>query len=457
MTDASTSPPGDPARGPGAGESAPATHRTRRWSEHPLSVPANLSIALATLFFFVLLPIRNAPVAAWVVLGIWVLANVALVTVIARTRRLAVETRAAEDDAEGPVEGTSLLRDALRRLRRNQLATVSLGIILVLIALCFAQRLIYAAGRPEPGARETSPGFFALHVDHTRVNKDEAFQPPSSRHWFGTDGLGRDTFARTLYGGSISFVVGLVATLVSLAIGLTWGATAGYFGGRVDHYMMRVVDVLYGLPFIFLVILILTLINGLHATAAQHRQDVVRYRQLESEGRHDEAARLADERGIDRSVRTAVTLSDWANPVIVMFVALGLVQWLTLARITRGQVLSLKEREFVVAARVVGAGNARIIFRHIIPNLLGPVIVYTTLTIPTVILAEAFLSFIGLGIPEPDCSWGTLASEGIYAINVIKPYWWLITYPAAAISLALFSLNFIGDGLRDALDPRQRR
>jgi ABC-type dipeptide/oligopeptide/nickel transport system permease subunit len=221
--------------------------------------------------------------------------------------------------------------------------------------------------------------------------------------------------------------------------------------------MMRFVDVLYGLPFMFLVILFLSLVNGLHSTSAQHRDAVQQVHDLEAAGNDEEAQIFATENKVTTEVRTAVFLAEHFNPLYAIVLALGLVSWLTMARITRGQVLTLREREFVVAARTVGAGNLRIIFLHIVPNLLGPVIIYTTLTIPTIILAEAFLSFLGLGISEPDCSWGSLARDGIVGINVIKPYWWLLTYPAGAISLALFSLNFIGDGLRDALDPKMKR
>jgi oligopeptide transport system permease protein len=305
----------------------------------------------------------------------------------------------------------------------------------------------------------SSDSFFALHIDHTRVNKGESLRPPDTRHWFGTDALGRDIFARVLRGGIVSFSVGLVATLVSLLIGVTWGAVAGYLGGRTDHYLMRIVDVLYGLPFLFLVILILTLVNGLHQAAAKAGPVLERMEALERSGDREAAVRLAaaEDIGPVSSARLAVLLDRKVDPLIAMFAALGLVQWLTMARIVRGQVLSLKEREFVAAARVSGARAPRIILRHIVPNLLGPVIVDATLTVPAVMLSEAFLSFLGLGVGEPDCSWGSLAARGLAGVNMLRPCWWLIAYPAGAISLALFSLNFLGDGLRDALDPRSRR
>ena len=226
---------------------------------------------------------------------------------------------------------------------------------------------------------------------------------PSATHWFGTDELGRDTFARVLHGGRISLLVGLVATLVSLAIGVTYGAISGYAGGRVDDAMMRLVDVLYSLPYIFLVILLLVF---------------------------------------------------FSKSLLMLFVALGLVQWLTMARIVRGQVLSLKSQPFVEAARALGATDAAIVFRHIVPNTLGPVIVYTTLTVPAVILQEAFLSFLGLGVQPPSASWGTLVSDGA---KVLALFPWLVIFPGVALSLTLLCFNCLGDGLRDALDPRMRR
>ncbi len=226
---------------------------------------------------------------------------------------------------------------------------------------------------------------------------------PSRLHLLGTDELGRDLFTRILYGARISFAVGLLATLVSLTIGVAYGSVAGLAGGRVDGLMMRFVDVLYGLPFMFFVIVLMVL---------------------------------------------------FGRNILNLFLALGAVQWLTMARIVRTQMLSLGGREFALAARAVGASPPRLLLRHLLPNALGPIVVYSTLTVPAVMLEEAFLSFLGLGVQPPMASWGSLAAEGAAAMDV---YPWLIVFPGLALSLTLLSLNFLGDGLRDALDPRLTR
>jgi oligopeptide transport system permease protein len=280
---------------------------------------------------------------------------------------------------------SSLWSDAWRRLKRNR-AAVAAAVILILVA-----GIVIAA--------PWIPGL----ADPTRQDLRLSASPPSSAHWFGTDELGRDTLARVVYGGRISLLVGLIGTLVSLLIGVTYGAVSGYRGGRLDEFMMRIVDILYSLPYIFLVILLLVF---------------------------------------------------FSRSLVMLFVALGLVQWLTMARIVRGQVLSLKTQTFVEAARALGVTDRGIIFRHIVPNTLGPVIVYTTLTVPAVILQEAFLSFLGLGVQPPAASWGTLVSDGARLLALFP---WLVLFPGAALSVTLLCFNFLGDGLRDALDPQGRR
>jgi oligopeptide transport system permease protein len=283
------------------------------------------------------------------------------------------------------IEGRSLWQDALARLLRNRAAVVAMIVLSIVGTLAILAPYL----SPHP--------FDEVYWDRIQAPPDFA-----NAHWFGTDGNGRDMFVRTLYGARISLMVGLLATGVSLLIGVSWGATAGYFGGRVDNFMMRFVDIMYSLPFMFFVILLMVMF-----------------------GRH----------------------------IWLIFIALGAVEWLTMARIVRGQTLSIRRREFIEAAHASGIGSFKIIFRHVIPNVLGPVIVYMTLTVPQVILTESFLSFLGLGVQEPLTSWGVLISEGA---RVIETAPWMLVFPATFLAVTLFCFNFLGDGLRDALDPKDR-
>ena len=276
---------------------------------------------------------------------------------------------------------SSLWSDAWRRLLANK-AAVAGGLILLFL-------IVLAVFAP----------WIAPH-SYSYQNLELGAQPPSSNFLLGTDTLGRDLFSRILYGARVSLLVGFVATGVALIIGVSWGIIAGYFGGKIDSVMMRIVDVLYGLPFIIFIILLMVI---------------------------------------------------FGRNIWLLFAAIGAVEWLTMARIVRGQVLSIKNQEYVLAAQAMGVTNMQMFRKHIFPNILGPIAVYATLTIPQVMLLEAFLSFFGLGIQPPLSSWGTLIR---YGVESMEEYSWLLIYPGLTFTITLFALNFFGDGLRDALDPK---
>lgn len=316
-------------------------------------------------------------------------------------------------------KGSSLGRDAWLRLRKNRAAIVCLWFLACIAAAC----IILPLFTERPGEASS----LRFLKDPALMNLPNKNLPPTGEHWFGTDHLGRDIFSRVIYGGRVSLLVGLVTTCVALVIGTLVGATAGYAGGRLDSFLMRVVDVLYSLPFLVIVILL--------ATAMKPMTDWLTDSLIAATGWERQA------------VEPLTTL-------VPLFIGIGALSWLNLARITRSQVQDLVKREFVEAARSLGLGHARILLRHILPNALGPVIVYTTLTVPGVMLFEAALSFLGLGIKPPNSSWGTLIQEGADRM-VSNP--WLLAFPALFFSSTLLALNFLGDGLRDALDPKSSK
>lgn len=303
---------------------------------------------------------------------------------------------------------------AWRRFRKNRPAVVSTWFLAALVVLVVAWPLSLQVAS-QAGTKGAS--FVQTHKPDQLT--DEQFQPPTRQHWFGTDVHGRDLFSRVLYGAQISLLVGIVGAGVSLVIGVLWGSIAGYAGGRTDSLMMRFVDILYSLPSIIFVIVLITTLEGL-------------LKQWLTAISSDALGRFAR--------------------LLFLFVGLGAVSWLTMARIVRGQVLSLRSRAFVEASRALGAGPLRILSRHIIPNVFGVVIVYLTLTVPAIILYESFLSYLGIGIQPPMASWGSLIAEGADQMNPIRIYWWLIAFPGGALVSTLLALNFLGDGLRDAWD-----
>ncbi|TVQ46591.1 MAG: ABC transporter permease subunit [Gammaproteobacteria bacterium] len=287
--------------------------------------------------------------------------------------------------AAGRTVGRSLWQDALRRFMANK---VAMGSVIVLLLISF---MAIFAPLLSPHSMED---FYWEYI----------LVPPTleNGHWFGTDSNGRDMFVRTFYGARVSLTIGVMTTAVALLIGVTWGSVAGFFGGRIDNFMMRIVDVLYALPLLFFIIILVTV---------------------------------------------------FGRNIYLVFIGIGAVEWLTMSRIVRGQTLSVKQKEYVEAARAIGLSNLVIVRRHVVPNIVGPVIVFVTLLIPTTILVESYLSFLGLGVQEPMTSWGTLISQGAANIDTGP---WLLLIPGTFLAITLFCFNFIGDGLRDALDPEGR-
>ncbi len=281
--------------------------------------------------------------------------------------------------------GRSLMDDAIERFRRNKAAMGSVYVLIIITLLSVFIPMLWPHGIED-------------------MSWEYISSPPSwgAFHLFGTDGNGRDLFVRVMYGGRVSLTIGVMTTVVALIIGVTYGTVAGYLGGRVDGFMMRIVDIMYAMPLLFLIILLVTV----------------------------------------------------AGPnIYLVFLGIGAVEWLTMARIVRGQTMSVKRKEYVESAVAIGLTTPRIIRRYIVPNVIGPVIVFVTLLIPTNIIVESYLSFLGLGVQEPLTSWGLLISQGATQINTAP---WLLVFPATFLAITMFCFNFIGDGLRDALDPRER-
>jgi oligopeptide transport system permease protein len=307
-----------------------------------------------------------------------------------------------------PSQGSSLWNDAWHRLARNKPALASLAVLAVILFACFIVP-------------------FMPIKNPTEINLTNPTAAPSAEHWFGTDQLGRDLFARVLYGGQVSLLVGFVATGVAVIIGVIYGAVSGYVGGKTDAVMMRFVDILFALPFLVLVILFALVVD---------------------EPSSDFTTWIIETTGWERNRVAPITT------LIPLFIAIGAIGWLTIARIVRAQVLSVKNLEFVEAAISLGLSRFRILFRHILPNVIGPIIIYTTLAVPGIMLLESVLSFLGLGVKPPNSSWGILIKDGADRMEA-TPY--LLLFPSIFFATTLFALNFLGDGLRDALDPKSSK
>jgi oligopeptide transport system permease protein len=354
---------------------------------------------------------------------------------------MAIKTQAVNEFNQ-QVKPVSLWADAWKRLRKNRMALFGLWIVAIYAVLAFAapilpiydyksQELLHANLRPsftpagqlaietldkriklvqgmvDEGREDLKPEVEKLHAEMEILKVEVTSRPIHKKVYIlGTDYLGRDMLARSLYGGRISMLVGLVGTITAVLIGIIVGAVAGYAGGKIDNFLMRFVDIMYGLPYMLIVIILMSLFR--------------------KEGR---------------------------SSIVILFVAIAMVSWLTIARVVRGQIISLKNAEFIEAARSMGASSGRIIFRHLIPNTIGVIIVFSTLSLPSFIMNESFLSFLGLGISAPDASWGTLVSEGVQSMELFP---WRLLVPAIMMTIFLFAMNFLGDGLRDALDPQSK-
>ncbi len=306
-------------------------------------------------------------------------------------------------------QGSSLWKDAWHRLSGNKPALVSLGVLTVIVLACFVGPFLSFVKAP------------------STINLQNIVAAPSAEHWFGTDQLGRDVFSRVLYGGQVSLLVGFVATGVAVMIGVIYGSISGYVGGMVDSVMMRFVDIMFALPFLVLVILFALVVDKPSS---------------------DFTTWVVETTGWERDRVAPITT------LIPLFIAIGAIGWLTIARIVRAQVMNVKNLEFVEAAISLGLSRKRILFRHILPNVIGPIIIYTTLAVPGVMLMESVLSFLGLGVKPPNSSWGILIKEGADRMEV-TPY--LLLFPSLFFATTLFALNFLGDGLRDALDPKSSK
>jgi oligopeptide transport system permease protein len=306
-------------------------------------------------------------------------------------------------------QGSSLWKDAWHRLSGNKPALVSLGVLSVIVVACFVGPFLPFVKAP------------------STINLQNIVAAPSAEHWFGTDQLGRDVFSRVLYGGQVSLLVGFVATGVAVMIGVIYGSVSGYVGGIADSVMMRFVDIMFALPFLVLVILFALVVDKPSS---------------------DFTTWVIETTGWERDRVAPITT------LIPLFIAIGAIGWLTIARIVRAQVMNVKNLEFVEAAISLGLSRKRILFRHILPNVIGPIIIYTTLAVPGVMLMESVLSFLGLGVKPPNSSWGILIKEGADRMEV-TPY--LLLFPSLFFATTLFALNFLGDGLRDALDPKSSK